>query len=125
MICRNDGFVIQLKEINRQKGAKGEDALKNQTTFIPGTRGTRRTTGGIVPDYLAAAESALPSLHVIDARDFQERIAVRLEVGAYAAAFRSGPSHSRARLHHKKRADSVYKRAARQAFTVIEKCEIR
>ena len=119
VIARSDGFTIELREINRQKGGRGPDALKHQRTFVPGTAGPRRTAGGVVPNYLAESESSLPSLHVTHPGVFQERIAVHLEVGAYGAAVRSGPTHSRARWHQKQAADSVYSRAGREAFTII------
>ena len=119
VIANDDGFTIELREINRQKGGRGPDALKHQRTFVPGMAGPRRTAGGVVPAYLAQAESILPSLHVSDLGVFQERIAVHLEVGEYASAVRSGAAHSRARWHQKQAADSVYSRAGREAFTII------
>jgi hypothetical protein len=123
VVARNDGFTIELREINHQKRARGPNAVKHENTFLPGTAGPRRVAGGVVPAYLAQAESRLPGLHgmvTTNPTEWQRLVADRLEVGHYASAIRSGPNRSRARWHQKAANDSVYTRAGFEAFTILE-----
>lgn len=69
-----------------------------------------------IPDYLASAESALPSLHTSDSTSFYAAMRRHIAVGDYASCFRSGRPQSSQRFALSQRKASALAHAANEVF---------